>query len=258
MKLSVVFAWVLVALVLIFLFAPIVVMIMFAFNGSNSTSTMQGLGVGAFQKVLHDPSFITAVGNSLKAAAVVGLMGGVFGTLAAIGLSRLPRRVTGTLSTLLALPMTLPGLLLGVALLASFSKLNLQMSLVTVVMGHMVITLPLIILVVAARLDSMDMLILEAARDLGAGPLLTFRRVFFPMVAPAILGSVLLALATSLDEFIISLFVNGGAYTVPVFIFAQLRFGLSTTVNAIATIMFVLTVGLAVMAARYVSVSDAR
>jgi spermidine/putrescine transport system permease protein len=258
MRLSRILAWVLVALVLAFLFAPIIVMVMFAFNGSNSTSVMQGLGVGAFRKVLPDPSFRTAVGNSLKAAVLVGLIGGVTGTLAAIGLAKLPRKVTGMISTSLALPMTMPGLLLGIAMLAFFSRMNVPMSLATVVMGHIVITLPLIILVVAARLDSMDMSIIEAARDLGAGPLLAFRRVFFPMVAPAILGSVLLALATSLDEFIISLFVNGGNYTVPVYIFAQLRFGLSTTVNAIAAIMFALTVGLAILAARYVSVTDAR
>jgi spermidine/putrescine transport system permease protein len=258
MKVSMIAAWVLVGVVLAFLFAPIIVMVMFAFNGSESTSTMHGVGVGAFKEVLTDPSFMTALGNSLKAAALVGVIGGAFGTLAAIGLSRLPRKITGLISAFLAVPMTLPGLLLGVAMLGFFSKIDVGMSLATVVMGHLVVTLPLIILIVAARLDRLDLTVIEAARDLGAGPLLAFRRVFFPMVAPAILGSILLSLATSLDEFIITLFVNGGAYTVPVFIFAQLRFGLATTVNAIATIMLALTVGLAVLAARYVSVSDVR
>jgi len=258
MRISTIAAWALVGIVLVFLFAPVIVMVVFAFNGSNSTSTMQGLGVGAFRKVLGDPSFLAAAWNSLRAAAFVGVIGGVVGTLAALGLSRLPRRIMGLCSTFLAVPLTLPGLLLGVALLGFFSKMNVGMSLATVVMGHIVVTLPLIILIVAARLERLDLSVIEAARDLGAGPFLAFRRVFFPMVAPAILGSVLLAVASSLMSSSSALFVNGGSYTVPVYIFAQLRFGLSTSVNAIATIMLALTVGLAVLAARYISVSDVR
>jgi spermidine/putrescine transport system permease protein len=146
-----------------------------------------------------------------------------------------------------------PGLILGVALLVFFSKIEMRLSMTTVVIGHVLVTLPLMILILSARMERLDPALIEAARDLGAGSWTAFRRILLPMIAPALIAGGLLVIAFSLDEFIITLFTNGGTTTVPVLIFALLRRGLDPSVNAIATLLLLGTTILGVIAARIVS-----
>jgi spermidine/putrescine transport system permease protein len=196
---------------------------------------------------------MSALENSLIAALWTVGFDLLAGLGAAIVLTRLPRRVSTVLSSAFLIPIMVPGLILGVALLVFFSRLDVQLSMTTVVIGHVLVTLPLMILVVGARVERLDPALIDAARDLGASGWTAFRRITLPMIAPALIAGALLVFAFSLDEFIITLFTNGGTTTVPVLIFALLRRGLDPSVNAIATLLLIGTTLLGVIAARIVS-----
>jgi ABC-type spermidine/putrescine transport system permease subunit II len=247
---------VVVALVLAFLFTPALVVVLFAFNSSTSTSALDGLSLRWFDHVFADPEFTQALTNTLTAAAWTAAFDVLAGTAAALALTRLPRRWLTTLSSLFMVPVIVPGLLIGVALLAFFSRLHVTLAMPTVVVGHVVVTLPLVVVIVATRLERLDLSVVEAARDLGASAFTAFRRVLLPLIAPALAGSVLLAVAWSFDEFIITLFTNGGTPTVPILIFTQLRRGLDPSVNAVATLLLAGTTLMSVLAARTVSLRD--
>jgi spermidine/putrescine transport system permease protein len=244
---------VLTVVVLLFLFVPAILVVLFAFNSTNSTATFGGFSTKWFAEVFDSPEYTEALWNSAKAALFTAVIDVVAGTAAALALTRLSPRWARVLSGVYLFPLMIPGLILGVALLVFFSKLDVPLTMFTVVVGHVLVTLPLMILIVAARVARLDTSVLEAGRDLGASGWTTFRRILLPMIAPALIAGSLLVVAWSLDEFIITLFTNGGTVTVPILIFALLRRGLDPSVNAIATLLLVVTTLLGVLAARIVS-----
>jgi spermidine/putrescine transport system permease protein len=149
------------------------------------------------------------------------------------------------------LPIALPGLLLGVSLLSFFNWLHVQLSLWTVIVGHVLLTLPFVVLVMMSRLTGFDRSLEDAARDLGASAFDTFRHVTFPLIRPSVIGSALLVVALSLDEFIVTFFTIGPENTLPIVIWGQMRQGVSPTVNAISTIMLVTTLVLVLVVRRF-------
>jgi ABC-type spermidine/putrescine transport system permease subunit II len=251
--------WILlVAAVLLFLFTPALLVVLFAFNATDSTSSFGGFSTRWFSAVFSNDEYMQALGNSAIAAFWTALFDVLAGTAAALALTRLPRRYLSVFSSLYLIPVMVPGLMLGVALLVFFSRLDLPLSMTTVVIGHILITLPLVILVIGARLERLDLSVLDAARDLGASGWTAFRRILLPLIAPALAGSALIAIAWSLDEFIVTLFTNGGTPTVPVLIFTLLRRGLDPSVNALAALLLGATMILGVITARLVSLRDLR
>ena len=153
------------------------------------------------------------------------LLAVMIGTLAAYGLYRRRSRGGQALVGLAILPLALPYLVLGIALLSMFRVMGVQLSLVTVTIGHLLITLPVVLVTVNARFASFDPALEEAARDLGASPWGTFVHVTFPLIRPSVIGAGLLALALSLEDFIVSLFTIGAKSTVPIVIWGQMRRG---------------------------------
>jgi spermidine/putrescine transport system permease protein len=153
-------------------------------------------------------------------------------------------------------PLVIPWLFIGIALLTFFSRTQVTLSMTTIVIGHVIVTLPIVILIVTSRLTNLDPNVMEAARDLGAGAFQAFRRILLPQIAPALAGAALLAIATSLDEFVITLFTNGGVQTVPIVIYGSLRRGLTPSVNAIASLTLLATITLTIVAGRFVSVRE--
>lgn len=251
-------SWIFVGLVLVFLFAPVVVVVLFAFNGQNSTGALSGFSLNWFKEVYSSSAFQSAFGNSLKAAGATAVIDVVLGTAAALGLQRVGVKVRAAASGLVLMPIVTPGLFVGIALTLFMSKVSFSLGLQAVIVGHVLITLPFVILIVAARLERFDMSMVEAARDGGATAFGAFRRILLPHIAPALVGGALLAAAASLDEFIITLWTNGGSVTVPIYIFGEARFGLNPTINAIATTLLAITTLLVVIASRLVSVTDIR
>jgi spermidine/putrescine transport system permease protein len=184
--------------------------------------------------VFTDPIFLGALETSVKVATATAIVGGVLGTLAAFALSR-PFRGRGLLRALLVAPLAMPGLITGVAMLNFFVSQSIQLSIATVILGHLVYATPFVVLAMTARLAELDPALQEAGRDLGRGVFGVFRTITLPLIFPAVAGAALVAAALSLDEVIITNFVSGSTVTLPLFIWAKLRTGVTPDTNAACT-----------------------
>ncbi|MDO8187355.1 ABC transporter permease [Conexibacter sp. JD483] len=250
-------AWLFVGALLTFLFAPVVCVVLFSFNDSAAAGPpIKGLTLSWYREIFTNVEYTDALRNSLQVALISASCSVVAGTAAALALVRLPRRITAVLAGFFVVPMVVPALFIGVALLSFFTRIGFELSLQAVIVGHIIVTLPLVIALIGARLQNLDLSMLEAARDLGASGPQAFARVLLPLIAPAIVSAALLSIATSADEFIISLFVNGGDQTVPVVIFGGLRTGVTPAINALASTILAATVLATLIAGRLVSLRD--
>jgi spermidine/putrescine transport system permease protein len=243
-------------LVYAFVFAPIAFLVLFSFNANPSGSfPITGLTSRWYDEMLDDFELQDAFWTSLEVAVQVTAVSVVVGTAAAFPLvrSRLPFRHGIRLAV--TLPIMLPGLLIGISMLILLGGvLDLELSSRTAVVGQCIFTTPFVILLVAARLQLLDPKLEWAAGDLGAHPARRIRHVVLPALAPALMGSALLAFTLSFDEFIITLFVVGGDQTLPLYIFNHVRYGITPSVNAVASLFLlgsfaVLTLALALPSA---------
>lgn len=243
-----------VALVLAFLFTPVVVVVLFSFNAAASTSLpLESLSLRWYDAAFSNELFRDALRNSVYVAAVTALAVAFIGANASFALTRRPSRLLNLFSSFVVTPLVVPGLFLGVALLVFYDRIDFRRSLTTVIIGHVLITLPFVVLIVNARLMRLDRSIEEAARDLGATPFQAFTKIVFPLVRPALVGSILIAVAWSFDEFIITFFTIGGEITLPIMIWGMLRRGIDPSVNAIASVVLATTILATVVAARLLS-----
>jgi spermidine/putrescine transport system permease protein len=239
------------ALVYLFLYAPIAVLAVFSFNSGRQTAVWEGFTFAWYRRLLADEPLLGAVRNSLLVAGAATLLATLLGTLAAFALARYDfhgRRLT---RALLLLPLIVPEVVLGAALLTFFGALALRLSLATVVIAHVVFSVSYVAIVVRARLASFDPVLEEAARDLGADPREAFRRVTLPLALPGILAGALLVFTLSLDDYVITSFVAGaGATTLPLHIYSMLKVGVTPEVNAVSTLLLAVTITLILLAQR--------
>jgi spermidine/putrescine transport system permease protein len=237
-----------VAFVLVWLFAPVVVTILFSFTTSPRLSLpIEGFTLDWYPKAFSEPLFSRALTNSVILAAWTAIVATALGVSFAFGVVRLRRRPRGVALTASLLPAAVPVLVIGVALAVLFRTVGLPPSLMNAAVGHVLIALPFVILTMNSRLETFDFSTLEAARDLGASPARTFRDVTFPLIRPSVLGAALLAMALSLDEFVVTFFNIGTGTTMPVLIWGLLRRGIDPSINALATVVLVALVILVVL-----------
>lgn len=240
------------ALVVVFMVTPLFLVVLF----SVGESALTNFPMGAFSskwyvKLFDTPEFWKAFANSLKVAGVVALTSTLSGTLAALTLSRLRPALSGPWLIALCLPIMMPPLVIGVALLVYFVRwVEVDLSLATVMLGHVVITQPFVVLIVYARMATFDYAVQDSARDLGATPWTAFVTVTLPIIRSTIVGAALITLAISLDEFVITFFTIGGGNTLPTFVYGKIRTTLDPSINAIATILIALTIGSTMIALR--------
>jgi spermidine/putrescine transport system permease protein len=225
--------------VYVFLFAPIVLLVLFSFNANKyGTFPFTGWTTSWYGQVFGDYQIKDALSTSLRVAVEVTIISTVVGTAAAFPLvrSRLPFRSGVRIA--FTLPIMIPGLLIGVSLLVLLtSTFHLQLSPQTAVIGQAIYTTPFVLLLVAARLQGFDPALERAASDLGANTFNRLRRVVLPLIMPAIFAGALFAFTLSLDEFIITLFLIGGHNTLPIYIYTQVKFGITPEVNALASLL---------------------
>jgi ABC-type spermidine/putrescine transport system permease subunit II len=230
------------ALVYVFLFFPILVVIIFAFNSGNNVAEFAGFSTKWFGRALDDETITSAIGRSLRIAAASAIVATVFGTAAALALSRVSRRVRNPFDVLVFLTLVVPELVLAVSSLIFFVNVGFELGLVTMFLAHTVFNASLVLLVVRARFVSMGTTLEEASRDLGASALATFRQITLPRLAPAIVAGAMLSFTFSFDDVVISNFTAGaGNDTWPLRILAGIRFGLRPDLNAAATMMLGVT-----------------
>jgi ABC-type spermidine/putrescine transport system permease subunit II len=228
---------------MLFLWLPLLVVVLFSLHTTASLSfPFDGFSLRWYERIFESPEVRAAARNSLVVATSTALVTLVLATLAAYGMSRSRSRWRAPLSLLFFLPITLPGLFIGVALLIAFSQLEYSLSLVTVTIAHLVYVFPFYFLLARAALERLDPALEEAAADLGATGWTIFRRVTLPQVWPVLVGAACLAFALSFDEFIITFFVVGPDPTLPLFIWSSLRRTIDPSINAISTLLLAFTV----------------
>ena len=219
-----------------FLYLPIFFLVLFSFNDYIIPSLpFRGFTLKWYQELGHDFVMHEALGNSLFIAGCTTIVSTVLGTLAAFPLVRCTFRFQRGTRLLVLLPMVIPHFLMGVALLLLFAFVQVPLSRLTIILGHVVFTLPFAILIVSARLVGFDRTLEMAAADLGASPLRTFWHVTLPLILPGVAGAALLVFTLSMDEFLITFFVSGQKGTLTMYIWSLLKDGIAPRVNALAS-----------------------
>ena len=238
-------------LVYAFLYAPIAILVLFSFNRAKQTAVWEGATLDWYRSLLHDERILASVRNSLSVGGATTLVATVIGTLAALALGRFEFRGKGFTRNLLYLPIIIPEVVVGAALVTFFGAVGLRLSLTTVVIAHVVFSISYVAIVVRARLTGFDRSLEEAALDLGARPVQTFFRVTLPLILPGIVSGALLVFTISIDDYVITSFVAGvGATTLPLQIYSMLKVGVTPEVNAVSTLILVVTIVLILVAQR--------
>jgi spermidine/putrescine transport system permease protein len=236
-------------LVVVFLYAPIAILLVFSFNRSAVPAfPLSGFTLRWYHDFLVNASMRAALETSALVAAMSSVVAVVLGISASVALARRGFRGKTLVTALLLSPLVIPFVVLGIALLLLFHVLGMSLSILTVAIGHVVISLPYTILVLLPRLEQIDRSLSEAAYDLGAGPLTTFRRVTLPLILPAVVSAYLIAFTTSFDEYAVASFTIGTRQTFPIFLYSALRFP-SQLPQVIAVAVIVLTLSLVVVVA---------
>jgi spermidine/putrescine transport system permease protein len=224
----------------LFLYLPIAVLIIYSFNAAKLAMAWQGFSLQWYAALARDHALMVACRNSILIAVVSTGVATLLGVSVAIGLERLPRRLRAWLDGAFLLPLVIPEIMMGVALLLFFVLIKVPLGLLTVTIGHAAFNLPVVLLIVRSRLRRLDPRLEEAARDLGATPWQAFRRVTLPLLRPAIIGAALLAFTVSLDDFVVTFFTAGpGATTLPLKVYSMIRTGISPEINALSAILVV-------------------
>jgi spermidine/putrescine transport system permease protein len=237
------------ALVVLFLYAPILILLVFSFNDSALPSfPLSGFTLHWYHQFLANVDLRGALETSAIVAALSSVGAVALGTLASIALARQRFRGKAVASAFLLAPLVIPFVVFGISLLLLFHALGISRSLLTVVIGHVVISLPYAILVLVPRLEQIDASLQEAAYDLGAGRLRTFRSVTLPLILPSIVSALLIAFTTSFDEYAVASFVVGTRQTFPIYLYSALRFP-SQLPQVIAVAVVVLAASLVVVLA---------
>jgi len=236
-------------LVYAFLYAPIAILVLFSFNRARQTAVWEGWTLEWYRNLAQNDLILSAVKNSLIVGLGSTAIATILGTLVALALGRYAFRGEGFTRGLLYLPVIIPEIVLGAALVTFFGVLAFRLSLATVVIAHVVFCVSYVAIVVRARLAGFDRSLEEASLDLGARPLATFRRVTLPLIAPGIVAGALLSFTISIDDYVITSFVAGvGATTLPLQIYSMLKVGVTPEVNAVSTLLLAVTVVLIVIA----------
>ncbi|MGX1498232.1 ABC transporter permease [Roseibium aggregatum] len=233
-------------LVYLFMFLPVAVVVLLSFNASQFGSfPMTGFSFRWFVELAGNDAILRAFQTSIILGALTALISTTLGVLASLALVRYEVPGRNLISTLLIAPILVPEVVLAVALLLFLNFLSINKSFFLLLMGHVIFTLPFVILVVQARLVGIRRDYEEAALSLGASPVQAFFQITLPLLAPAVFAGMLFAFTISFDDITGTLFWKpGGVETVPTQIFAMLRNSISPEINALGTVMIFLTVGL--------------
>lgn len=235
--------------VFLFLYLPLLIVVIYSFNDSKLNAEWVGFTFKWYDLLLHDSEMLVAARNSLLIALVSAAVAAVLGTLAGIAMSRLRLRL---LPALVLSPVAMPDILLGVSLLILFIMLNMSLGLVSIILAHITFCIGYVALSVQARMSGMDEGLIEAARDLGASPWQSFTRITLPLLAPGIIAGALMAFTLSIDDFVVTFFTAGvGSSTLPLQIYSMVKIAVTPEVNAISTLLMLLTLLLVMLASRF-------
>jgi spermidine/putrescine transport system permease protein len=232
----------------LFLYGPLAIVVAYSFNDSVMNAQWVGFTLGWYRKLFANEEMLTAAWNSLVIGLTASAVSSVLGTMAGYAMHRWRLRL---LPVLVLAPIAIPEILMGVSLLIFFVAINLTLGLVSIALAHIAFCIGFVAIVVRARLAGMDESLVEAARDLGATPLQAFRLVTLPLIMPGVIAGALMAFTLSIDDFVITYFTAGaGAMTLPLKIYTMVKITVTPEVNAVSTLLMLVTLVLIVVAMR--------
>ncbi|MFC6718650.1 ABC transporter permease [Natrialbaceae archaeon GCM10025810] len=239
-------------LVYLFLYVPIAVVIALSFNDSRYAVVWQGFTTEWYEALLRGETVarvnpgeaMTALSHSLEIAVATVVISVVFGTMLAFALDRYDFPGKSAVVGAIYMPIIIPSIVMGISLLIFFNMIGFGTGVRSAIIAHVAFDISFVAVVVAARLQRFDRTLEEAAKDLGANELQTFRHVTLPAIKPGIIAGALLAFAMSFDDFVVTFFVIGNENTLPIFFFSMVRQGISPGVNVVATLILVVTLAL--------------
>ncbi len=233
-----------------FLYLPLAVVVLFSFNDSALNAAWVGFTTDWYVKLARNEDMLGAALNSLLIALTASTVATVLGTMAGIAMHRYRPKL---LPFMVITPVAMPEILLGVSLLLFFRQvLDLTLGLFSIVVAHITFSIGFVAIIIRARLAGMDESIFEAARDLGATPWQTFRRVTLPLILPGVAAGFLMSFTLSIDDFVITFFVAGvGVTTLPLQIYSMIKVAVTPEVNAVSTLLMALTLSMILLASRF-------
>ena len=241
---------------LVFLYVPIVVLVIMSFNASKLPFVWGGFSLEWYGALFQNADIREGLTNTLLVAFGATFFATILGTLTAIGIARYFR--SSLLEAFSLAPAILPDIVLGIGLLVFYTLVGIGLGLHSVLLAHVVFGMAFVAAVVTARLSQTDPSLEEASRDLGASAIVTFFRITLPSLAPAIIAGALLVFTLSLDEFVIAFFTDGPSTpTLPIVIYSMVRFGVTPDINALATLLMVVSFTVVIAAQRITKLTDA-
>ena len=249
-------AWVLFVCPYVVLYLPLFVIVLFSFNNSTAQSLpLAGFTLSWYKSVWSDSGIMEALRQTIEVGVGVVAVGAIAGTYFALVFSRARSRGAALSQAILTLPVLLPGVVLGLALAITFQVGGIQPGTTAIILGHATFVVPVMMLIIVARLRRLDPSLAQASMDCGAGHIRTFWYVIFPEIRSALIGAALLGFTLSFDEVIVTFFLVGPTPTLPVYIWNQVRFGFTPEVNAVFTIIGLISLT-AILAAGRILRSD--
>jgi spermidine/putrescine transport system permease protein len=232
----------------LFLYLPLVIVVVYSFNDSRLNAEWVGFTLDWYRTLFADDAMLAAACNSLVIGLAASAVSTVLGTMAGFAMHRWQTRL---LPILVLTPIAIPEILVGVSLLIFFVLLNFTLGLVSVAIAHIAFCIGFVAIVVRARMAGMDESLVEAARDCGASPRQAFRYVTLPLIMPGVIAGALMAFTLSIDDFVITFFTAGaGTVTLPLQIYSMIKIAVTPEVNAVSTLLMLLTLLLIVVASR--------
>ncbi|GGH35699.1 ABC transporter permease [Paenibacillus segetis] len=232
-------------LLMVFIYVPIAFIVIYSFNSSRLAADWSGFTFDWYISLFDNRHVMEALSNSMIVAVTSTIVSTVLGTIAALSMRNLSRRMKSGMGGLLYLPIIIPDIIMGLSLLVLFNQMHIPLGKLTIIIAHITFSVSYVHVVVTTRLAGMGQQLEEAANDLGAGPWQTFRYVTLPQILPGIISGALIAFTLSLDDFMVSFFVSGpSSTTLPIYIYGQVKRGISPEINALCTILILVSVTL--------------
>lgn len=228
--------------VFIFIYLPVFIVVLYSFNESRLSSVWGGFSFAWYERLISNPSIMEALKNSIILAVNTSILSAIIGTAGAYGMHMVKGKKAKKLELTVILPMLIPEIILGMVFLAFFTMLDLPFGMVTLTLAHTAICFPFVYMLVKTRLLDMDKSVLEVAYTLGASKMRAFKDITFPYLLPSVVAGMLLSFATSMDNVIVSIFVTGvNVNTLPMKVYTQIKVGITPEINALCTLMIVVT-----------------
>lgn len=235
--------------ILAFLYLPLLILALYSFNESRINAVWSGFTLDWYLSLFKNRRVLEALTNSLIVAFASTIVSTVLGTTAAIALNKYQYKYKNVINGLLYLPILIPEIVMGLSLLVLFSQAHIPLGKTSLILSHITFCVSFVVITVNARLEGMRPELEQAAMDLYATPFQTFRYVTLPLAMPGIVAGALMAFTLSIDDFIISFFVAGpNSTTLPLYIYAMVKRGISPEINALSTLLMLATIVLVVLA----------